>query len=142
MKRLFQTDTREDYLNIIVLVVRLSIAAMMITHGFPKLIKLLDGGEIQFSDPIGLGSALSFVLVVFAEFFCSIFIAIGLGTRLASIPLIITMLVAAFIAHAADPFGQKEKALLYLLVYLTLLVVGSRKFSFDYLITKKTCQQT
>jgi len=138
MKRLFQTDKREDYLNITLLLMRLSIAAMMITHGYPKLVKLLAGGEIQFSDPIGLGPSLSLALVVFAEFFCSIFIAIGLGTRLASIPLIITMLVAAFIAHAADPFGQKEKALLYLLVYLTLLVVGSGKFSFDYLIAKKT----
>ena len=137
MKRLFQTGTKEDYLNIIVLILRLSIAALMITHGLPKLSKLLAGGEIQFADPVGLGPAFSLCLAVFAEFFCSILIGIGLGTRLASIPLIITMIVAAFITHGPDPIGKKELALLYLLIYLTLLIVGSRKFSVDYLITKK-----
>ncbi len=137
MKRLFHTETKEDYLNIIVLILRLSIAALMIMHGLPKLTKLLAGGEIQFADPVGMGAAFSLCLAVFAEFFCSIFIGIGLGTRLASIPLIVTMIVAAFIIHGSDPIGKKELALLYLLIYLTLLVVGSRKFSVDYLITKK-----
>ena len=137
MNKIFKTDFNQDYFNIIILVVRLLVAAFMITHGFPKLMKLMAGGEIQFADPLGLGPALSLVLVVFAEFFCSIFIAFGIGTRLASIPLIITMLVAAFIAHSDDPFGQKEKALLYVLIYLVLLVVGSGKFSLDYLISSK-----
>lgn len=137
MKRLFNTGTNEDYLNMVILIVRLTVAALMITHGLPKLNTLLAGGEIHFPDPIGLGPILSLVLVVFAEFFCSVLIGIGLGTRLASIPLIITMLVAAFIAHAADPIGKKEMALLYLAFYLLLLVTGSRKFSVDYLITRK-----
>jgi putative oxidoreductase len=135
MKRLFQTGTKEEYLNILVLVLRVSIAAFMITHGWPKLSKLLAGGEIQFGDPIGLGPTISLILVVFSEVFCSILIAIGIGTRLATIPLMITMLVAAFIAHGPDPFGRKEMALLYFLFYLTLFVIGSRKYSIDYLIS-------
>jgi len=137
MKRLFQIETKEEYFNVIVLILRLSVAALMITHGFPKLSKLLAGGEIQFADPFGMGAAFSLALVVFSEFFCSIFIGIGLGTRLATIPLIITMIVAAFIIHGSDPIGKKELALLYLLIYLTLFIVGSRKFSIDYLLTKK-----
>jgi putative oxidoreductase len=135
-KAIFHTGTREKYLDIMVLVLRISVAAFMITHGWPKLSKLLAGGEIQFGDPIGLGPVLSLILVVFAEFFCSILIGIGLGTRLATIPLIFTMFVAAFVAHADDPFRQKEMALLYILIYLTLLVVGSRKYSIDYLLKK------
>jgi len=142
MKKFFQIETRQDYLNIILLIVRVSVAALMITHGLPKLTKLLAGGEIKFGDPIGLGPAFSLVLVVFAEFFCSIFIGIGLGTRLASIPLIITMSVAAFIVHASDPIGGKEKALLFLLIYLTLLVIGSGKFSIDYLLTNRKSKST
>lgn len=138
MKRIFQTGTNEEYLNLIVLVVRLTVAAFMITHGGPKLGKLLAGGEIQFGDPLGLGPAISLVLVVFSEFFCSILIGIGLGTRLAAIPLMFTMLVAAFISHGPDPFRQKEMALLYFLIYLSLLVIGSRKYSFDYLVTRNS----
>lgn len=138
MKRLLYTGTREGYLDFLVLILRITLAAFMLTHGWPKLTRLFAGGEIQFGDPIGLGPAISLILVVFAEFFCSVLIGIGLGTRLAAIPLIITMAVAAFVAHGSDPFGRKEIALLYLLFYLTLLVIGSRKYSIDYLITRKT----
>lgn len=137
MKKFFQIETKQDYLNIVVLILRLSVAVLMITHGLPKLNKLLAGGEIEFGDPIGLGAVLSLVLAVFAEFFCSIFIGIGFGTRLASIPLVITMAVAAFIVHFEDPIGDKEHALLYLVIYLTLMVVGSGKFSVDYLLSRK-----
>lgn len=138
IKRFFHTEIKEVYLNILVLLLRISVAAFMISHGWPKLSKLLAGGEIQFGDPIGLGPAFSLILVVFAEFFCSILIAIGLGTRLATIPLIFTMFVAAFVAHGSDPFGRKEMALLYILIYLTLLVLGSRKYSIDYLLTRSS----
>jgi putative oxidoreductase len=138
MRRLFQTGTGEKYLDILVLVLRITVAAFMLTHGGPKLSKLLAGGEIQFADPLGLGPALSLGLAVFAEFFCSLLIGIGLGTRLAAIPLMITMLVAAFISHGPDPFRQKEMALLYFLFYLALLVIGSRKYSFDYLMTRNS----
>jgi putative oxidoreductase len=137
LKGLFQTGTREVYLDLLVLFLRIAIAALMISHGLPKLSKLLEGGEIQFGDPIGLGPTLSLILVVFAEFFCSILIGIGLGTRLATIPLMITMFVAAFITHGADPFQRKEMALLYLLFYISLLIIGSRKYSVDYLISRK-----
>jgi putative oxidoreductase len=137
MKRILQTGTRDESLNILMLVVRITLAAFMITHGLPKFQRLLEGGEIQFGNPIGLGPALSLILTVFAEFFCSIFIALGLGTRLAAIPLMITMSVAAFIAQGGDPFQRKELALLYLLFYLVLLVIGSRKYSLDYLLTRR-----
>jgi len=137
MKKLLQIGAWEEYVNILVLILRVAIAAFMLTHGLPKLSRLLVGGEIQFGDPIGLGPTFSFVLVVFAEFICSILVGIGLGTRLAAIPLMITMIVAGFVAHSADPFGRKEIALLYLLFYITLFVLGSGKYSIDYLLTRK-----
>lgn len=136
MKRLLQIETREEYLDILVLLLRICIAAFMIVHGLPKLEKLLAGGDIKFANPIGLGPSISLILAIFSEIVCSILIGIGLGTRLATIPLIFTMFVAAFISHGADPFGQKEKALLYLLFYVALLVIGSRKYSVDYLLSR------
>ncbi|RXQ96069.1 DoxX family protein [Ancylomarina salipaludis] len=137
MKRLLHTGTNETYLDLLSLVLRVSIAAFMLTHGLGKLNLLFSGNEIQFADPIGLGATFSLGLTVFAEVVCSILIGLGLATRLASIPLIITMLVATFIIHGADPFAKKEFALLYLLIYLVVLVVGGRKFSLDYLLQKK-----
>jgi putative oxidoreductase len=118
--------------NIGKLILRVAMGGMMLTHGWPKVEKLLAGGEIKFADPLGLGPEISLVLVVFAEFVCSMLIILGFKTKLASIPLIITMLVAAFIAHGDDPFSSKEKALMYAVAFLAIGLIGSGKYSVDY----------
>lgn len=109
----------------------------MLTHGIPKLLKLFGSEEITFADPLGIGMGITLALVVFAEFICSILVIIGLGTRLAAIPLIITMFTAAFIIHAADPFQQKEMAILYLLIFIVLLITGGGKHSLDYHLLRR-----
>lgn len=135
--KIFSTAISDRYAQLCLLIVRVAVSAFMLTHGWPKLGRLMSGEEIKFADPFGLGPAFSLVLVVFAEVFCSILIILGLGTRLASIPLIITMSIAAFHAHANDPFGTKEKPLLFLLLYIILLVFGSGKYSVDRMISRK-----
>lgn len=134
MKQIFSTSFNTQLARVWLLILRICTAGFMLTHGFPKLQKLLAGGEIQFSDPLGIGVTLSLVLTVFAEAFCSVLIALGLATRVASLVLAITMGVAAFLVHGNDPFAKKEMALLYLLIYLTLLVFGPGKYSLDNLI--------
>jgi putative oxidoreductase len=42
-----------------------------------------------------------------------------------------TMLVAAFIVHLDDPFKRKELALLYLVGFLIVLLMGPGKYSLD-----------
>ncbi len=109
---------------------RISMSAMMLTHGLPKLQKLISG-DFEFGDPIGIGAAPSLFLAVIGEFICPILIIIGYKTRLATIPTGITMLVAAFIVHAADAFGSKEKALLYLVGFVAIALLGPGKYSID-----------
>ena len=41
------------------------------------------------------------------------------------------MLVAAFIQHAGDPFGSREKALLFALIFIAILLLGPGPFSVD-----------
>ena len=41
------------------------------------------------------------------------------------------MAVAAFIVHAEDGFGTKEKALLYALIFLVIYIAGPGKISID-----------
>jgi len=119
----------------VLLILRIGVAFLMLTHGIPKLQMLFSGGEIQFPGVMGLSPALSLGLAVFAEVVCSLLIFIGLGTRIASIPLIITMLVAVFIIHANDPLAGKEMGLLYLFLYIPLLVLGGGKYSLDRVIS-------
>ncbi len=134
MKKLFNTTINPQQLDLVLLVTRLTIAAFMLVHGIPKLGKFFAEEPITFGDPIGIGTIPSLVLTVFAEVFCSVLILIGFGTRLAVIPLIITMLVAVFIVHWQDGFGKMEPALHYLLVYVILLVTGSGKYSVDQML--------
>lgn len=136
MKSLFQTRINDANAHIWLLALRGTAASFMLTHGYPKFMTLIQGGEIAFMNFMGVGATISLALAVFAEFFCSIFVILGLGTRLASIPVIITMLVAIFNVHADDPFQKKELALLYLLIFSTLLILGGGKYSFDRFIGK------
>ena len=103
---------------------------MLFVHGLPKLQKLL-AGNFEFADPIGIGAAPSLFLTVIGEFVAPLLIIIGFKTRFAAIPAAITMLVAAFVIHGADPFAKKEVALLYFVFFLIIALVGPGKYSID-----------
>ncbi|KAA3651843.1 MAG: DoxX family protein [Bacteroidetes bacterium] len=118
-------------LNAVLFVLRIAVGALMLTHGIGKFSALFDSEPIQFPDPIGIGAAASLALTVFAEVFCSIFLIVGVGTRFAAISLLITMLVAALIFHANDPFGKQELPLLYVCIYMVIAVAGAGKISID-----------
>lgn len=105
-------------------------SAMMLTHGLPKFQKLISG-NFEFGDPIGIGAAPSLFLAVIGEFICPILLIVGFKTRWAAIPPAITMAVAGFIVHAEDPFGTKERAFLYLAIFIVIALVGPGKFSVD-----------
>lgn len=129
--------TNPIYVDIVLLVVRLFVGFAMLSHGFPKLQQLLEGGEIKFFDFMGLGPTVSLVLTVFAEFVCSILLILGLFTRVATGVLIFTMTIAAFVVHGADVFEKRELSLLYLSVYLLIISFGAGKISVDYMIEKR-----
>lgn len=113
------------------LVLRLGAGLMMaFGHGLGKLTTFPEKSA-DFADPIGLGPAVSLALAVFAEFFCALAVAAGLWTRLATLPLLITMGVAAFVVHADDGFKVMEKALLFGVLYLGILLAGPGKYSLD-----------
>jgi putative oxidoreductase len=129
---------REISRDIGLLVMRLGFGLLMLFgHGWPKLMMALGDAPIQFADPIGLGVTSSLYAAIFAEFLCSIFIIIGFKTRAAAIVLAFTMLVAAFIVHATDPFfSKKEFALVYALYYLGLACTGPGRFSLDHMLRR------
>lgn len=104
----------------------------MLTHGLPKLERLISGDVASFPSVFGMSPALSLILAVLAEVVCSIFLILGLGTRLVMVPLIITMLVAVFHIHGSDPFSKQEMGLHYLITYCVLLIIGPGKYSLDY----------
>lgn len=132
----FKNDGRMSDLSLLLL--RLTFGGLMIiNHGWSKFQKLLNDDPIKFADPIGLGAEFSLGLTVFAEVLCALMVVLGLFTRLAVIPLLVTMFVAIFVIHISDPFKKMEMAILYLIPYLILLWHGSGRFSLDALIGRE-----
>lgn len=131
MKRSFSTQVNENAVNVWLFVSRVAIGLFMLSHGWPKA-QSLFAGNVQFADPFGIGQTPSLALTVFAEAFCSILLILGLATRFATIPLIITMLVAIFYAHGSDPFAKKELAVVYLTLFIGFLILGAGRYSFDH----------
>jgi putative oxidoreductase len=118
------------------LILRVGTGAMLASlHGWSKLSGFGALRE-SFPDPIGLGSTASLTLATGAEFFCALLIVLGLFTRLAAIPLVINMAVAAFVVLGGAPWAKKELALLYLVPFVTLLLLGGGRLSLDTLIFK------
>jgi putative oxidoreductase len=108
---------------------------LMMMHGYDKLVHFAKY-QHDFMSFLGIGSTMSLALVVFAEFFCSLFLILGLLTRLATIPLIIATCVMVFKAHKGDIFGEGEHATLFLIGYLVLLLVGPGRVSVDSMAGK------
>lgn len=111
-------------------VLRILPSIMMLTHGIPKLQKLIRG-DFEFGDPIDIGAAPSLFLAVIGEVICPILLIFGFKTRWAAVPSAMTMLVAVVFVHSDDPFGTKEKALLYLVIFVVIIFLGPGKYSID-----------
>ncbi|HET6528142.1 MAG TPA: DoxX family protein [Balneolaceae bacterium] len=113
-------------------ILRLAAFLMIFNHGYGKVMNVL-GGNFQFGDPIGLGPEVSLILAALAEGIGALLVLLGFWTRLGALLLIINMSVAILFHHipAGDSFGRIELPLLYLIIFLTVFLLGPGKFSID-----------
>lgn len=135
MKKLLSTYYSAFAFNAAMLLLRVGSGILLMSHGYAKLVGFSQKKE-SFMDFMGLGSTTSLALCVFAEFFCALFVIIGLFTRVVSIPIVINMGVALFSAHQMDFFGEGEKSALFLVAFLTILFCGPGKASVDGIVSK------
>lgn len=117
--------------SLLLLCARVIFGTLLMIHGFGKLYNY-QALASAFPDPIGMGSELSLILAISAEFFCSLAFIFGFLYRIVLIPMIFTMIVAVFIIHVADPFTVKELAFVYLVVFIMLYITGPGRYAADY----------
>ena len=121
------------------LILRVGFAILIMTHGAPKLFNfstIVEAGT--FPDPLGVGTYMSLVLTILAEFIAAIFLLLGLFTRIASFILFVTFFVIIFVVHAGDSFQEVEKAVMYFVIFIYFMLSGSTKqWSLDKLLYKK-----
>lgn len=136
-KHVFNPGNYPKNIDISLLLLRLAGGGFMLTHSIGKFFKLFGDAPIAFADPLGVGVTASLALTVFAEVLCALSLMVGFATRFSAIPLLITMLVAAFVVHANDGFGKQELPLLYAVIYFVIAITGAGKYAIDSLIFKK-----
>jgi putative oxidoreductase len=117
---------------------RLMMGLGMAYHGYGKVFggympKVIEGvGGLGFPAPTFFAWAASL-----SELVGGLLIALGLGTRIAAFFVAFTMAVAAFRAHANDPFQVKELALAYLVISIAFMLTGPGAYSLDRRLCRK-----
>ena len=117
-------------------ILRVAVGGMFLVHGIQKLRgyrQLVD----QFPDPLGVGSQASLHLALGAEVGCALLLILGLVTRVAALPPIVMMCIAAFVVHGHDPWATQELAMLYAAAFVCLLLAGPGAPSLDRLLERK-----
>ena len=129
---LFPQHFKGKGVSVLILALRIFFGVLFFLHGLDKLTNFNDL-SLDYPSVMGLGSYTTLMLSIFTEFCCSLFLIAGLITRIITIPMIIAMGVAFFDIHdAMMPDG--ELALIYLITFFILFIIGPGRYSFDYLI--------
>jgi putative oxidoreductase len=133
---LFDCGTRDAVASNGLAALRLGLGlAMLLGHGLGKLRgfgQMKDGFQVPEVAPLSLMSPqVALLAVIAAEVGAAALLVVGLMTRPAAFVLGFTMAVAAFGAHAGDPFAAREPALLYLFGCVALVLGGAGAWSLD-----------
>lgn len=128
------------------LLLRLVFGGYMLAHGWPKVVRILDG-NFTWVDPLGIGEPASLVGTAIGEALCPALVVVGLFTRLACVPAILTMVIGLVLQHGSDPWIvwhdpilhtggglSKEQPILFAGAFLAILVLGPGRFSLDALM--------
>ena len=136
MKKFFSTNHSAAAFNFSMLLLRVSTGLwLLIKHGLEKL-QNFSTMQSHFYNFLGVGSSVTLMVAIFVEVFCSMLVILGLFTRLAVIPIIIMLTVAAFSAKATQPLMNKELDFLYLVPFIVLLFCGAGRVSVDGMMNK------
>lgn len=122
------------------LLARISVGAVFVETGWGKLHNLPK--VVEFFTELGIPfPQFQAPFVATNEFVCGALILVGLLTRFATVPLIISMIVALItakksdIASATDLFGLSEY--LYIVIFVWLLIRGAGCLSVDKWLASK-----
>lgn len=129
-------STNPISIDIGILIARVVLGIYFIVHSY----ELFDAGAMKsfagyLSDNLHFPKPLLMAyLRTSAEFFGGIMLILGIFTRIAAILILFVMIVAAFTAGNGDLFGDAELNVIYASFCLTILLLGTGKFSIQKLI--------
>lgn len=132
---LFPQYLKGKGISFLLLFIRLFFGVLFFMHGLDKLTNFNALSE-NYPSVMGLGSYTTLMISIFCEFACSMFLMVGLVTRVVLIPMIVAMGVAFFDIHDGM-MPEGELALIFMIVFIVLFLTGPGRYSVDYLIDRK-----
>lgn len=132
--RLTKSDLHNNLYNAAILVFRVAISLeLIIVHGLKKI--GAGGNELEIvPNPFGLDPSLNQFLAASSDLVFPLLIILGVGTRLATIPILVVTLTGYFIMHAGESLAEKDISFIYSMSFFLIAIIGAGKFSFDYAI--------
>jgi putative oxidoreductase len=137
MKKLLSTAYSDSAFNFALLVQRVVTGLLLLTlHGLPKISNFRELSA-SFYDPLRVGHRNSLILVILAELFCSMFLVLGLFTRIAAFIIVINLSVAVLVLyHQGQPLKSADLGAIYLVNVFTIMIVGPGRVSVDGMMGK------
>ncbi|MDI1479244.1 DoxX family protein [Polyangium sp. y55x31] len=123
---------RARSLDLGLLLLRVGAAALIWTFHMARKLADFSHELREFPDPLGVGHAASFVMALGSEGLCSILVALGLATRLSSLPIVFTMMMVLVLGARGFEGADVQSALLYALPYVALVLTGPGRWSLDH----------
>ncbi|HYB98986.1 MAG TPA: DoxX family protein [Candidatus Limnocylindrales bacterium] len=122
-------DDRQISMGLLIL--RLGAGGMLIYGRAWERVIMIRDTSIAFPDPLGISPELSWAVTIFAEFFCSIFVMLGIVTRLTAAAPFLAMLLSALVLPSGTAWSLREVSFLYALPFFVLTFTGAGDYSFD-----------
>ncbi len=142
MKKLFTLSANPLNKDLGLLIIRVMIGVLMAFYGYEKLNHFSEMAASDFWAKnvsfLGMTGKVPLGLTVFAEFFCSIALIVGLFTRLSLFFLLFCMGYIVVVVSQFNILGLKgngyefNSAFTYFVIYLGLFFTGPGKYSLDY----------
>jgi putative oxidoreductase len=122
------------------LVGRLSVGLLFLSTGWGKVHSL--DKVTAFFVKLGIPApGLNALVVGYSELICGTLLVVGLATRLATLPLIVSMIVAILTAKLADIHGLFDLVgadeFTYLCVLVMLFIIGPGPLSLDRILVRQ-----
>lgn len=143
------SSNRQYALDLGLLMIRTMVGVVFVFHGAQKLFGAFGGpgmeGFTAFLTQLQVPApAASAYLAAITEFAGGLALIVGAGTRLVAIPLVVTMLVAAFKVHGSAfsaQAGGMEYALTLGVISAALALTGAGQWSIDALVARSREEQ-
>jgi putative oxidoreductase len=141
MKKLLLNNGADFNLDLGLLLIRVMLGVLMAFYGYEKLIHFNEMATSDFWSKnisfLGMSGSVPLALTIFAEFFCSLLLILGLFSRFSLVVLAFCMGYIFLVVFPLEILSKGQNgyefntSFTYFILYISLLFTGVGKYSLD-----------